>query len=195
MRPDQPPIGLHLTQTARAVSRAFDEALAGAGGSLPVWLVLLVMKTRQVASQRELADAVGIREATLTHHLNALEASGLITRRRDPANRRIHVVELTESGEAAFVRLRAAAAGFDERLRQDLSNADLATLRDLLTRLAVSAGTPAQEQSPPWAGLAETGLAETGPGQAASQAPRSGSGPQNHEQEGTSHVPGPSPTT
>src|SRR6266581_1766889 len=97
MRPAQPPVGLALTRAARTIGRAFDETLAEAGGSLPAWLVLLAMKTRS-GSQRQLAEAVGIREATLTHHLNAMEIAGLITRQRDPANRRIHVVELTQAG-------------------------------------------------------------------------------------------------
>src|SRR5215469_6968565 len=105
MRPARMPIGLHLARAARIVSRAFDEALAAAGGSLPVWLVLLNIKTRQLANQRELAEAVGIREATLTHHLNAMEADGLITRQRHQTNRRIHVVALTAEGDAAFARL------------------------------------------------------------------------------------------
>jgi MarR family transcriptional regulator for hemolysin len=35
---------------------------------------------------------VGVREATLTHHLNAMDTRGLITRTRDTANRRIHVI-------------------------------------------------------------------------------------------------------
>jgi len=72
MHPRQPPIGLALNQAARGVARAFGDALTKAGGSLPVWLVLLAMKSRQIANQRELAEAVGIREATLTHHLNAM---------------------------------------------------------------------------------------------------------------------------
>ena len=71
------PIGLRLSQTARAVERAFDEALGEAGGTLPVWLVLLNLKIRKPANQRELAEAVGVREATLTHHLNAMDARGL----------------------------------------------------------------------------------------------------------------------
>ena len=53
------PIGLVLTRTSRAVSRAFDERLAAAGGSLPVWLILLALKTRATRSQSELAEAVG----------------------------------------------------------------------------------------------------------------------------------------
>src|SRR5487761_1410105 len=100
------PIGLRLNQAARAVERAFDEALAEAGGTLPIWLVLLNLKIRRPGNQRELAEAVGVREATLTHHLNAMATRGLVTRERDPDNRRIHMVRLTESGEAAFLRLR-----------------------------------------------------------------------------------------
>ena len=156
------PIGLRVTQTARAVERAFDEALGEAGGSLPVWLILLNLTIRKPASQRELADAVGIREATLTHHLNAMDARGLIARTRDAANRRVQVVALTEAGEAAFLRLRDAAVAFDARLRTGLADAELATLSTLLDRLAANAnanaGTGADDATPPWQGRA--GLAD-----------------------------------
>jgi MarR family transcriptional regulator for hemolysin len=150
------PIGLRLSQTARSVSRAFDEALEGAGGTLPAWLILLNLKIHKPANQRELAEAVGIREATLTHHLNAMDARGLITRARDTANRRIHVVELTEAGEAAFLRLQQAAIAFDARLRAGLADADLDTLANLLGKLAANVDGP-EDAAPPWAGLAEPG--------------------------------------
>ena len=137
-RPARTPIGLHLARTARTVSRAFDDALAQAGGSVPVWLVLISLKSRQLRNQRELAEAVGIREATLTHHLNAMDEQGLITRRRDPANRRVHQVELTETGEAAFQRMRGAATAFDQRLRSGLSGDEVSQLEALLGRLAAN---------------------------------------------------------
>jgi MarR family transcriptional regulator, transcriptional regulator for hemolysin len=133
--PDRPPVGMHLARVARETGRAFDAALAEAGGSLPVWLVLISLKSRQLANQRALADAVGIQEATLTHHLNAMEAAGLLTRRRDPAKRRVHVVELTAEGDALFVRLRAAATAFDRRLRAGLSAAELERFEAVLDRL------------------------------------------------------------
>ena len=141
MPPARMPIGLRLSRTARSVSRAFDDVLAAAGGSLPIWLVLIALKSRHLPNQREIAEAVGIREATLTHHLNAMDAQGLITRRRDPANRRVHVVELTGKGEAAFLQMREAAAGFDRRLRTGLSADDLTTLEDLLARLDANVTT------------------------------------------------------
>ena len=110
--------------------------MAVAGGSVPVWLVLISLKSqRLLASQRKLAEAIGIQGATLTHHLNAMEADGLVTRRRDPSNRRVHVVELTDAGEALFQRPRAATVGFDRQLRAGLADEDVATLARMLDRL------------------------------------------------------------
>jgi MarR family transcriptional regulator for hemolysin len=134
------PIGRKLASTAKGVSRAFDDALAAAGGSRPVWLILISLKTRPVSSQRELAAAIGIEGATATHHLNAMEADGLVTRERDPDNRRVHVLTLTKKGEATFERLRGAAAAFDRRLRTGIPDADIERLAALLDRLAANAG-------------------------------------------------------
>jgi MarR family transcriptional regulator, transcriptional regulator for hemolysin len=133
--PRRPPLGLKLATAAKKVSRAFDDALVAVGGSRPVWLILISLKTRRLASQEELAGAVGIRGATLTHHLDAMEAEGLLTRRRDPENRRVHVVELTAKGDAAFHRLRGAASEFDRRLRAGLSEEEVTRLAALLDRL------------------------------------------------------------
>lgn len=135
MRPPEQPIGLHLARTAKAVSRAFDDTLTAAGGSLPIWLILLALKTRSLATQSELAEAVGIRDATLTHHLNAMDSDGLVSRQRDPTNRRIQQVALTEAGESAFQRMRQAAVAFDQQLCDGLSTNDLASARRILDRL------------------------------------------------------------
>jgi len=133
-------IGRQLASTARVVSRAFDDALASAGGSLPTWLVLLTLKTQPVANQTQLAARVGIQGPTLTHHLNAMETAGLLTRRRDPLNRRVHLVELTEQGEAAFHRMRQAAASFDRQLRSGLDPDEISQLSGLLVRLHDNVG-------------------------------------------------------
>jgi len=134
-RPEPVPLGLRLARAAKAVGRAFDDALAAAGGSRPTWLVLLSLKNRDVASQRELAEAIGIRGPTLTHHLDVMESAGLVTRRRDPANRRVHLVELTPVGDAAFLRLRDAVSDFDQRLRGGFTQRETAQIGELLDRL------------------------------------------------------------
>ncbi len=145
--PAHTPVGLRLSRAARSVSRAFDEALTEAGGSLPVWLVLISLKSQQLGNQRELAGAVGITEATLTHHLNTMDDQGLITRRRDPENRRVHRVELTEQGEVIFRQLASAANAFDQRLRRGISAEDIANFENVLGRLERNATSNARAPS------------------------------------------------
>jgi MarR family transcriptional regulator, transcriptional regulator for hemolysin len=140
--PEREPVGLHLTRIAKTVSRAFDAALAEVGGSLPVWLILVSIKSQAHGAQREIADAIGIEGATLTHHLNKMEAAGLLTRRRDPDNRRVHHVELTEAGEALFASLLQQAVTFDRRLRGEVTERDLSRARRVLDQLATNATQP-----------------------------------------------------
>ena len=73
MSPAEIPIGLLVSATAKALSREFDAALAAVGGSRSTWLVLLSLKTAGHRTQGELAEAVGIRQPTLSHHLDGLE--------------------------------------------------------------------------------------------------------------------------
>ncbi len=132
-------MGLQLARAAKTVGMEFDKALAQEGGTVPMWQVLLTLKTRQSGSQRQLAAAVGIRGATLTHHLNAMAAQGLVTRERDPENRRVHQLALTEAGEDAFARLRVAAVAFDERLRAGIPERDFKALDVVLSRIVANA--------------------------------------------------------
>jgi MarR family transcriptional regulator for hemolysin len=139
MQRDDASLGLFVTAVARELSRAFDDALAAVGGSTPTWLVLRALKTDDHRTQAELAAAVGVRQPTLTHHLDALERAGLVTRERPAGNRRVQVVTVTDAGEQLFVRLRRAAAAFDGRLRAGLDDDDVADLRRLLAQLAENA--------------------------------------------------------
>jgi MarR family transcriptional regulator for hemolysin len=132
------PIGLRLTRTARAVSNAFERAMAEAGGSAATWQVLLIVRTNTAhrPTQSAMAKAMGITAATLTHHLNALERQGLVRRWREPDDRRSQRVELTDEGSALFERLRGVALAHDTRLRSGLSDAETEQLAGLLDRLA-----------------------------------------------------------
>lgn len=146
--PTSRPLGIELARTAREVGRVFDQALEDAGGSRPAWLILLALKQHPRANQRQLAAVVGIESATLTHHLNGMEADGLLTRRRDPGNRRVHVVELTPAGEEMFHRLRQVVMVFDRQLRGGLDDAQVAVLRRLLTTLRQNVAQPLPEHPP-----------------------------------------------
>lgn len=133
--PKLDPIGLDVSRTGRRLHRAFDAELAAVGGSLPVWLIVTALKRSPGRAQRDLAAAVGIDDATLTHHLRRMEADGVVERQRDPVDRRTQRVTLTVAGEEVFTTLLATVLAFDKRLRHGLSEADIAALRGLLGRL------------------------------------------------------------
>jgi len=152
------PIGLRLNQAARVVGQQFDRALGEAGGSLPVWLVLLSLTGGRTTTQRELAGLIGITEATLSHHLAAMERQGLVARARNETNRRVHDVAVTEAGQRLFRALREAAVAFDARLNDGLSTADRVRLGELLEHL-VGNISDRPVPTPPWAGVGPAALA------------------------------------
>ena len=141
MRSADDSLAVMVSRCARTLDRALDEALTAAGGSLALWLVLQALGTAEHPTQAELARAVGIRQPTLTHHLDTLERSGFVTRHRSAGDRRVQRVELTEEGRRLFVRLRRVAAAFDGQLRAGLDTEEVADLQRLLELLVDNART------------------------------------------------------
>jgi MarR family transcriptional regulator, transcriptional regulator for hemolysin len=139
--PAAAPLGLDVSRTGRLVSRAFNETLVEAGGSLPQWLVLTTLKAGDHAMQRDLADAIGIEGATLTHHLNRMEDDGYVRRERASGDRRSQLVTLTPAGERQFAALLQEVIGFDEKLRAGFSARELTTVEKLLARLRANVGS------------------------------------------------------
>ena len=133
-----PPIGLRLSRTAHAATQAFERAMAQAGGSAAAFQVLVLVRAQAWGTQAEMAAAMGITPATLTHHLNQLDRQGLVRRWREDGNRRSQRVELTAQGEAEFDRLRAIALEHDERLRGALSDDELTQFAALLDKVAAT---------------------------------------------------------
>lgn len=133
------PIAVAVWQTMQRLMRAFDEQLAEHGGSRPVWHILLTLQASPHTTQRRLAAEVGIREATLTHHLRLMEERGLIARQRDPENRRVQQIEITPEGAALFKELRTVAMALDRKLRRTIGGAaEVSEFQHTLDRLAAA---------------------------------------------------------
>jgi MarR family transcriptional regulator, transcriptional regulator for hemolysin len=147
VHPQPEPIGLDVTRTGRFLSQQFNDALAVAGGSLPQWLILTALKRGDHTMQRDIAAAIGIEGATLTHHLNRMETEGFVRRERVAANRRTQVVTLTPAGEALFANLLNTVVAFDQQLCAGFSDRELAATRKLLARLRANAGSSSREES------------------------------------------------
>ncbi len=135
MRPAGTPIGLQLAHSAKHVGRAFNDALAEVGGSMPMWFILSNLKGEAWRTQHELARALRIEGPTLTRHLDGLEEEGLVVRRRDTNDRRAVNVELTEAGRAKHAEMLRAVQAFNHRLLAGLADDEIEELRTLLAKL------------------------------------------------------------
>jgi MarR family transcriptional regulator, transcriptional regulator for hemolysin len=135
MKPKGTPIGLQIAHTSKSVSRAFGDALAEVGGSVPTWLILTSLMGESWPAQHHLARAMRIEGPTLTRHLDGLEEAGLVVRTREPNDRRAVRVELTDAGRAKHAELLQAVIEFNRRLTAGVSDTELEELRELLAKL------------------------------------------------------------
>jgi MarR family transcriptional regulator for hemolysin len=135
VHPAGTPIGLQLAHSAKHVGRAFNDALAEVGGSMPMWFILSNLKGEAWRTQHELARALRIEGPTLTRHLDGLEEEGLVVRRRDTTDRRAVNVELTDAGRAKHAEMLRAVQTFNRRLLAGLGDEEIEELRTLLAKL------------------------------------------------------------
>ena len=112
--------------------RAYEES--GLGPYHHAILVALDEDTHE--TQGSIADALGYDRGQLVGLLDELEERGLIERRRDPADRRRQIVNMTPAGEKALNRLRGIAQRLEDDLLSPLDPVEQRRLHELLLRLA-----------------------------------------------------------
>jgi MarR family transcriptional regulator, transcriptional regulator for hemolysin len=125
-----------LIHAAKLLRSYFEQVLAGDGDSLSTFLVLDVVAKAEGSSQRELADGVRIEGATMTRHLDRLEEAGLITRRRDPKDRRVILVDLTSEGRKTHARLRGRMTAAHDACWTGIGKRDRETVRRVAMQLS-----------------------------------------------------------
>jgi DNA-binding MarR family transcriptional regulator len=98
--------------------------------------VMLVLDEGSRETQGSIADALGYDRGQLVGLLDELEEQGLVARKRDPNDRRRHIVRLTSEGKKALRRLRVLAKQLEDDFLTPLSDDDRQALHSLLLRLA-----------------------------------------------------------
>ena len=122
---------LGLAMKAKAL-KAFDQA----GFEAYHYSLLALLDEGDRETQATIANVLGVDRSQLVGILDALEERGLVERRRDPQDRRRHVVSLTPAGRRQLVKLRGIVSQVEDEFFGTLDPQDRAALHRVLLRLA-----------------------------------------------------------
>jgi DNA-binding MarR family transcriptional regulator len=141
MTPEPSPGSLVLlTRLSRLVYRRATEDVLGM--RLKQYVALTYLQHMPGVGQRQLGDLLMLDANNCVLLLNDIEEAGWAERRRDPDDRRRHIVEITESGREALFNAERALDGLEDEVLGALSPDERETLHDLLGRAMAEQPTP-----------------------------------------------------
>ena len=138
-----PGLALLLTQLTKRLFHDSDEEAMGI--RVRHFVALGFLKGSGSVPQQALGEALCTDANNLVLLLNELEAEGLAVRRRDPDDRRRHIVEITPAGRRAVTHAGRALAPCEDKVTSALNADERAELERLLARALAPAATPVPE--------------------------------------------------
>jgi len=129
------------TEMLAAVDRAMaaDEQLAVMEVSSAQFIILVTLSMDTAKSASDLCKYISYDAGAMTRMIDRLEEKGLLRRSRDPGDRRLVNLELTEKGREALPRMRDVAMGVLNRFLHGFSKAEARQLEGFLTRMMENA--------------------------------------------------------
>jgi MarR family transcriptional regulator, lower aerobic nicotinate degradation pathway regulator len=137
------PLIEHLARISR---RAADAAMADGSLRPRHVIALTLLSERGSMTQHAVGAALSLDPSNVVGLLNELEERGLITRRRDPADRRRHIVEVSATGADELTQTYAQLGLVEDELFKTLTCEQRSTLHELLA--SAVAGLSPSHQSP-----------------------------------------------
>jgi DNA-binding MarR family transcriptional regulator len=131
--------GLVLAYSGQIANARIKRALAEHGLRPGHGHVLMLLSDHGATSQQALCDSLGVDPSVLVAILNDLERDELAVRRRDPADRRRHIVEISTRGVKLITDVNDSIAAVEAQLFAALQPAEVTTLHSLLARIQTAA--------------------------------------------------------
>jgi DNA-binding MarR family transcriptional regulator len=142
-RPARPVIlgsGFMLSQLGAHAATRFAALIAPLGLTPPQVGLLRAIGDEPGRTQQAVADEFHLPPSRMVGFIDDLEANGLVERRRDQRDRRVHLLHLSETGEAMLRRLEQIGTDAEQGLFAALSADEQLVLGDLLARVVAEQG-------------------------------------------------------
>ncbi|MEU4130469.1 MarR family winged helix-turn-helix transcriptional regulator [Streptomyces wuyuanensis] len=135
-------LGFLLARHGAIANSRVHHAFETCGLALRQGTALMLLGTSGFMSQRTLAATLEVDPSIMVGILNDLESAHLVERRRDPSDRRRHIVAITQEGRCLLAKAQQAVTDVEEGLFADLAPEEITALRDLLARVRTSPRDP-----------------------------------------------------
>src|SRR3954451_5197985 len=126
---------LLMIKLGRITMHRFDEALAPCGIKPRHLAALIELRDSGEVTQQSLCGALHLDPTNLVAVLNELEERGYARRRRDPADRRRHIVEVTKKGLAAIDKVSEVMDRVEAQMLEGFQPGERDQLELLLTSI------------------------------------------------------------
>jgi DNA-binding MarR family transcriptional regulator len=125
-----------LAQLGQHAAQLFAERVASLGLTPPHAGILRAIAASSGQSQQALSAQLGLLPSRVVAYVDDLEQRGFLERRRNPDDRRLHALYLTDSGKQLMRKLSDLARQHERRFTAGLDEPQKRTLNDLLATLA-----------------------------------------------------------
>jgi len=129
-----------LSQLGVHAAAQFAERIAELDLTPPQTGLIRLVASEPGLSQQAVAARLGMPASRLVALVDGLDERGVVERRRNPQDRRLHALHLTKAGEELLGRIAVVGRAHEQALTEGLDAADHATLQRLLTVLAEKQG-------------------------------------------------------
>lgn len=124
-----------LGETSRMLRRKFNRHAAAVGATSAQWRAMFRLSREPGMKQVELADRLDVEPITAGRIIDRLEEAGLVERHRDPIDRRVWRIYLTDKADPMIERLTTVAEKLLAGAFAGISSDEIASLRSTLERI------------------------------------------------------------
>jgi MarR family transcriptional regulator, transcriptional regulator for hemolysin len=133
-------IAMRVAVLARMMRNRFDREVSSLGVTRSKWSMIAVVSRNPGATQRVIADALEMSEASTGRLIDKLCSEGLLERQERYDDRRARAVYLTKAAEPLLAKLGEIAVGGEKSVFRGFSDEELTTLKGYLDRLYKNVG-------------------------------------------------------
>jgi MarR family transcriptional regulator for hemolysin len=133
-------ISLRLNVLARRLRNRFDRQVSELSVTRSQWTMIVVVARKPGATQRVIAEALEMSEASAGRLIDRLCVDGLLERQERYDDRRARAVYLTKKAEPLLAKLAEIALEGEKNLFRGFSSEELETLSSYLDRIYKNIG-------------------------------------------------------